>query len=49
MSERLKNAAARDASISAVANLDDLAPLVPILINDTLASIEDSFSSYLLE
>ena len=49
MSERLKNAASRDASISAVANLDDLASLVPILINDTLASIEDSFSSYLLE
>ncbi|TAL25276.1 MAG: hypothetical protein EPN94_05615 [Nitrospirae bacterium] len=49
MSERLKHAVAKDASVSAVTNLDDLASLVPILIKDTLASIEESFSSYLLE
>lgn len=49
MSERLKNAAHKDASITAVANLDYLASLVPFLINDTLGNIEESFSSYLIE
>ncbi len=49
MSERLRNAATKDASITAVANLDYLASLLPFLINDTLANIGESFSSYLIE
>lgn len=49
IAERLKNAAQKDASVTAVVNLDYLASLLPLLINDTLASIEESFSSYLLE
>jgi len=49
MSERLKNAATKDASITAVANLDYLASFLPLLIDDTLAVIEESFSSYLVE
>lgn len=49
IAERLKNAAKKDATITAVANLDYLASLLPFLINDTFNNIEESFSSYLLE
>jgi len=49
MAERLKNAAQKDASITAVTNLDNFASLVPIMIDETLANIEESFSSYLTE
>jgi hypothetical protein len=49
MKERLKGALIKDASLSALANLDNFASVLPILINDTLANIEDSFSAYLTE
>ncbi|MBI4824616.1 MAG: hypothetical protein HY805_10380 [Nitrospirae bacterium] len=47
IAQRLKSAAEKDASITAVANLNYLASLVPLLITDTLDEIEDSLSSYL--
>lgn len=49
MSGRLKNAATKDASITAVANLDYLASFLPLLIDDMLSVVEGSFSSYLFE
>ena len=49
IAERLKNFSEKDAGLSAIGNLDDLAMLVPIVINETLSEMEDSFSSYLNE
>lgn len=48
ISQRLKIAAEKDASITAVANLNYLASLVPLLITDTLDEIEESLNSYLI-
>lgn len=47
MAERLRGVSVKDGNISAVEDLDELASLVPILINETLASMEESFSAYL--
>ncbi|MCK4910134.1 MAG: hypothetical protein KAR83_00760, partial [Thermodesulfovibrionales bacterium] len=49
MSERLRLAASKDASLSAIANLDHTASLVPFVVNETLDEIEASLSSYLEE
>ncbi len=47
ISQRLKKAASRDASLKAIAKLDYTASLVPFVINETLDEIEASLSSYL--
>ena len=47
ISERLRLAASKDASLSAIANLDHTASLVPFVVNETLDEIEASLSSYL--
>ncbi len=49
MSQRLRLAASKDASLSAIANLDHTASLLPFVINETLDEIEASLSSYLEE
>jgi hypothetical protein len=46
-SMRLKNAAQKDASLTALASLDYTASLLPLVINDTLDAIENSLSSYM--
>jgi len=47
MARRLKAAAFTDASLNAIANLNNFASLVPLVITDTLEEIEDSLSAYL--
>ena len=47
ISERLRLAASKDASLSAIANLDHTASLVPFVVNETLDEIEASLCSYL--
>ena len=47
MSQRLRLAASKDASLSAIAKLDYTASLVPFVVNETLDEIEASLSSYL--
>ena len=47
MSQRLRLAASKDASLSAIAKLDHTASLVPFVVNETLDEIEASLSSYL--
>ena len=49
MSERLRLAASKDASLKAIANLDHTASLVPFVVNETLDEIEASLSSYMEE
>lgn len=43
---RIRNAAAKDASLIALENLDYMASLVPFVITDTLSEIEQSLDSY---
>jgi hypothetical protein len=47
ISGRLKNAAKKDASLTALSNLDNLASLVPFVIDETLDKIENSIGSYM--
>ena len=47
MSQRLRLAASKEASLSAIATLDYTASLVPFVVNETLDEIEASLSSYL--
>jgi hypothetical protein len=47
ISKRLRNAAQKDAGLTALSNLDNLASLVPFVIDETLDKIENSLSSYL--
>ena len=47
ISMRLKYAAEKDASLSALESLDCTASLLPLVITDTLDDIEKSFSSYM--
>jgi len=48
ISQRLKSAAEKDASVNAISNLNYLASLLPFVITDTLDDIEDSLSSYMI-
>ncbi len=47
MTRRLRRAAKREASLTAVANLDHTASLVPFVIDETLEEMEGSLSTYL--
>lgn len=47
MAMRLKEASIKDASVTALASLDYLASLLPLIINETIQDIEDSFAPYM--
>jgi hypothetical protein len=47
VARRLKGAARKDASLTAMANLDCLASLVPFVIDETLERIESSLRAYM--
>lgn len=49
ISERLSHAAAMDASLTALSQLDYTASLVPLVVNETLETLGRTFHSYLEE
>jgi len=49
ISRRLRHAARKEASLTALANLDYTASLVPFVIDETLENIEQSVTSYMEE
>jgi hypothetical protein len=49
VAKRIKNAAKKEASLIALANLDNLASLIPFLVDETLDRIGASLESYLEE